>query len=67
MTSIKLIKISDVTSNLGLSKSHMYALIQRGKFPKPIKLSERSSAWLESEVNDWIESRISQRKEDAAK
>mgnify|MGYP000147383286 CR=1 FL=1 len=58
MTNHKLLKRTDITSNLGLSRSHMYALIQKGEFPKPIKLSERSSAWLESEVQDWVESRI---------
>lgn len=39
----------------------MYALIQKGEFPKPIKLSERSSAWLESEVQAWIDARIAAR------
>ena len=58
MSTHRLLKRSDITSNLGLSRSHMYALIQKGEFPKPIKLSERSSAWLESEVQDWVESRI---------
>jgi len=61
MTNHKLLKRTDITSNLGLSRSHMYALIQKGEFPKPIKLSERSSAWLESEVQDWVESRIASR------
>ena len=48
------------------SRSHIYALIQKGEFPKPIKLSERSSAWLASEVHEWIESKIQQRDEEAA-
>jgi prophage regulatory protein len=61
MTNHKLLKSTDITSNYGLSRSHMYALIQKGEFPKPIKLSERSSAWLESEVREWVESRIASR------
>jgi len=32
-----------------------------GKFPKQIKLSERSAGWLESEVNDWLTDRIAER------
>ena len=58
---MKLLKIKNVIALTGLSRSHLYALAQSGQFPKPVKLSERSSAWLESEVLDWIESRIAQR------
>ena len=47
----------------GLSRSHTYALAQRGDFPKPIKLTGRSSAWVESEVLGWIDSRIKARDE----
>jgi len=49
-----------------LSRSHVYALAQQNNFPKPIKLSERSSAWVESEVLDWIDARIVARNEEAA-
>lgn len=62
----KLIKINDVTAMTGLSRSHLYALAQQGIFPKPVKLTERSSAWVESEVQGWIESRIALRNEEIA-
>ena len=61
-----LLKQLEVAAQTTLKRSHMYALIQKGEFPKPIKLSERSSAWVESEVNEWIESKIQQRDEEAA-
>lgn len=62
----KLIKLNTVISVTGLSRSHIYALGQQGCFPKPIKLSERSSAWIEAEVQEWIDSRIVLRDEEAA-
>lgn len=62
----KLIKMPQVRGNTGLSKSHIYALAQKGEFPKPIKLSERSSAWVESEVQEWIDNRIAERDQEAA-
>ena len=62
----KLIKLKDVTAMTGLSRSHLYALAQQGIFPKPVKLTERSSAWVESEVQGWIESRIALRNEEIA-
>ena len=58
-----LLKMPEVRAKTGLSRSHLYALAQNGEFPKPIKLSERSSAWVESEVQDWIDTRIAQRDE----
>jgi prophage regulatory protein len=62
----KLLKIPEVRAKTGLSRSHLYALAQNGEFPKPVKLSERSSAWVESEVDSWIEERIAQRDLEAA-
>jgi prophage regulatory protein len=59
----KLIKLKTVMGITGLSRSHTYALSQRGEFPKPVKLTERSSAWIESEVLGWIDSRIKARDE----
>lgn len=45
----------------GLSKSHLYAMIRRGEFPAPVRLSARAVAWRESDVMAWIESRPSAR------
>jgi prophage regulatory protein len=58
---LNFLKIQEVRAKTGLSRSHLYALAQNGEFPKPVKLSERSSAWVESEVDSWIEERIAQR------
>lgn len=62
----KLIKLQTVVSLTCLSRSHVYALAKQNNFPKPIKLSERSSAWVESEVLAWIDARIVSRNEEAA-
>jgi predicted DNA-binding transcriptional regulator AlpA len=47
-----------VAQIVGLSRSRVHALVAEGKFPKPIKLGTRASAWIESEVHAWIKSRI---------
>ncbi|NRP95857.1 Prophage CP4-57 regulatory protein (AlpA) [Marinobacterium sp. xm-g-59] len=57
-------KLPEVLVQTGLSRAHLYALAQKGAFPKPVKLSERSSAWVESEVQDWIDARIAARDEE---
>lgn len=42
-----------------LSKSTIYRLIKSSDFPQPKKLSVRAVAWIESEVDEWIEGRSS--------
>lgn len=62
----QLMKINALVASTKMSRSQIYALIQKGEFPKPIKLSERSSAWVESEIQEWIDIRIVLRDEEAA-
>ena len=57
----QLIKLHAVMAKTSISRSHIYALIEKGEFPKQVPLSERSVAWLETEVNDWIDTRIAAR------
>ena len=62
----KLIKLPETMAQSGLSRSQLYALAQQNLFPKPVKLSERSSAWVAAEVQDWIDARIALRDGEAA-
>ena len=57
----RLIRLHDVQSLTGLGKSQVYSLANAGRFPAPIKLSERCSAWSENEVRAWIAERIAAR------
>lgn len=54
----RILRMADVERLVGFKKSQIYALIAREKFPRPIKLSERSSGWLESELARWQQERI---------
>lgn len=56
--SLKLLRINQVLEITGLGRSTVYNYVAKKTFPEPIKLGQRSSAWIESEVNAWIESRI---------
>lgn len=51
-------KFLEVKNTTGLSRSSIYRGAAKGTFPKPIKLSQRSSGWLKSEVDKWLEDRI---------
>lgn len=56
----RLLKLPQVESLVGLKKSKIYALIQSGQFPVPVKVG-RASSWLEGEVQTWISEHASRR------
>jgi prophage regulatory protein len=52
-----ILRLSDVIARTKLSKSEIYR--RAGvDFPSPIKLGERSSGWLEADIEDWIAERV---------
>ncbi|GKW26529.1 MULTISPECIES: helix-turn-helix transcriptional regulator [Pectobacterium] len=53
------VDMSFITQLTGLTDKWFYKLIQLGEFPRPIKLG-RSSRWLQSEVEIWLQQRIDQ-------
>ncbi|MFK3844655.1 helix-turn-helix transcriptional regulator [Stenotrophomonas sp. NPDC078853] len=48
----------EVLSRTGISRSHLYWLMDRGRFPRSIPLSPRVTVWLESDVDAWIAAQI---------
>jgi prophage regulatory protein len=57
----RLIRIDEVQHICGLSRSSIYASIQKGEFPSQVKLSHKSSAWVYSEVLAWVNTRVALR------
>ncbi|EOZ0832267.1 MULTISPECIES: helix-turn-helix transcriptional regulator [Enterobacteriaceae] len=55
----QLVTMAFITRLTGLTDKWFYFLIKNGEFPKPIKLG-RSSRWLQSEVETWLQQRIDQ-------
>lgn len=60
-TPTRLLRLPEVIARTGMSRSAVYAASAKGAFPQPVKLSERSSAWVESEIDAWLASRVAQR------
>ena len=58
-TEDRLIKLPDVERLTGMKRSAIYELIQRGAFPKPVKVA-RSSMWSHAAVQAWIAERLSE-------
>ena len=57
----QIIKLPAVIKLSALSSATIYRLIKKGEFPKQIKLSERSSGWLLSEVEQWLDAKVNAR------
>lgn len=59
---MRFIKLPQVISITGLSRSAVYQAISEGRFPKQINLGVRSIAFLESEVQEWMEACVANRR-----
>ena len=60
---MKIIKMNAVKQITTFSSTTIYRLIKKGSFPKQIKLSEKSSGWIEQEVIDYLNDRVKERGE----
>ena len=54
MDDFHIVKLPVVKKITTFSSATIYRLISQGKFPKQIKLAERSSGWLLEEIYSWI-------------
>ncbi|EEW7307391.1 helix-turn-helix transcriptional regulator [Escherichia coli] len=59
LTEDQFVDMTFITSLLQMTDKWIYKLIKDGVFPRPIKLG-RSSRWLKSEVENWLQERINQ-------
>lgn len=53
----RLIRIQEVCGRIGVCKSTLYRMVSLNSFPPPRKLGGRTVAWLEADVDAWIDSR----------
>jgi prophage regulatory protein len=58
----QLLRLPDVIQRTALGRSTIYDLMEKGAFPRPIKISgARSNAWISSEIEDYVQARIAER------
>jgi prophage regulatory protein len=50
----RLIRFPEVMKRTSKSRAGIYAAINRGDFPKSVKLGPKSVAFIESEIDAWI-------------
>ena len=54
-TSPRLLRLNSVLQRTPLSKSEIYRRVRAGTFPAPIRLGARAVAWLESDIDQYIQ------------
>ena len=67
MAQQQILRLPDVKTLSGYSRSTIYLYIANGLFPSPIKIGARSVGWPEDEINQIIRARISGQTENAIK
>lgn len=54
----KVLRRPAVQEATSLSRSTIYDLMSKGKFPRPIKLTGKAVAWREGDITAWLNSRV---------
>lgn len=60
-----LLRMDDLCVKLQLSRATLYNLMKEGSkyydpsFPKHLKLTQNSVVWIEQQIDEWIESKMS--------
>ncbi|MBU6392936.1 MAG: AlpA family transcriptional regulator [Sphingomonadales bacterium] len=55
-TPMRLIRLPEVISKVGIKRSTIYQRMAEGRFPKGRAIGPKSTVWVESEIDDWIRS-----------
>lgn len=58
---MRFLRLNDVIAATGLSRSTIYKFMDEEVFPKTIPLGGRAVAWLESEIEEWMDQRLALR------
>tara|TARA_B110001454_G_scaffold211987_1_gene228265 strand:- start:464 stop:649 length:186 start_codon:yes stop_codon:yes gene_type:complete len=51
----RILRLPEVKSRTGLSRSSIYAKISAGTFPPQLKLGVKIVGWYQSDISEWID------------
>ena len=58
---MRFLKLKEVMQKTALSRSAIYRKMNDNNFPQSINLGDRAVAWVDSEVEDWMEACLGER------
>jgi prophage regulatory protein len=62
----KLIRLPEVQRRTGYSKAWIYHMMSSVAFHQPVKIGSRAIAFIESEIDEWINQRIAESRGEVA-
>ncbi len=60
MPQIAIYRLPAVLKVTGLSKATIYRLLERGEFPRRVRLSQRCVGWRVADVDAWLSERAAE-------
>lgn len=54
----RFLRLPEVERKVGLKKTSIFDLIGKREFPAAIKLTDSTNAWIEHEIEAWMDERI---------
>ena len=54
---MKYLNVKDVAHRYGIGRSTVWLWVKTNKLPSPVKISERTTRWIEDELNVFEESK----------
>ena len=54
----RILRLPEVMTRTGLSRSTIYLRVSQGTFPKPVNLGGRAVGWVEAETQEWLQRQI---------
>ena len=53
----RLLRVKQVLELTGISRAHLYRMMERDTFPLSVQIGLKARAWRSDEVQAWVESR----------
>ncbi|WP_084582975.1 helix-turn-helix transcriptional regulator [Sphingomonas azotifigens] len=54
----RFLRLKEVLRRTSLSRATLYRKIQKGTFPKQVRIATRCAGWRESAINEWMHNPI---------
>ena len=58
---IRFLRLPEILRRVPYSEAHIWRLEKAGKFPRRVRIGANRIAWVESEVNNWVSSKLQER------
>lgn len=54
---VYVVRMRQLVTLVGLSRSTIYVLVSKGRFPVPIRLGDKAVGWRIDEIEQWVNAR----------